>query len=92
MLDRGARIACRANTERGIYLVSGTVEVEDRAVAPTQMAVFSADADAAVQAPAPSVLMLLGGAPVGKRFIDWSFVSSSRERIAQQKPIGARAG
>jgi hypothetical protein len=29
--------------------------------------------------------MLLGGAPVGKRFIEWNFVSSSRERIAQAK-------
>jgi len=31
------------------------------------------------------VLMLLGGAPVGKRFIEWNFVSSSRERIEQAK-------
>jgi hypothetical protein len=29
--------------------------------------------------------MLLGGAPVGERFIEWNFVSSSRERIAQAK-------
>ncbi|HEV7447940.1 MAG TPA: pirin-like C-terminal cupin domain-containing protein, partial [Steroidobacteraceae bacterium] len=33
----------------------------------------------------PSVLMLLGGAPVGERFIEWNFVSSSKERIAQAK-------
>jgi hypothetical protein len=29
--------------------------------------------------------MLLGGAPVGERFIEWNFVSSSKERIAQAK-------
>jgi hypothetical protein len=29
--------------------------------------------------------MLLGGAPIGERFIEWNFVSSSRERIAQAK-------
>jgi hypothetical protein len=38
-----------------------------------------------VRATAPSVLMLLGGAPVGERFIEWNFVSSSRERVAQAK-------
>jgi hypothetical protein len=38
-----------------------------------------------VQATEASVLMLLGGAPVGERFIEWNFVSSSTERIAQAK-------
>ena len=85
-LDRGARIALpREYKERAIFLVSGGVEVDDRAIAPTQMVVFSADADAVVQATTSSVLMLLGGAPIGERFIEWNFVSSSRERIAQAK-------
>ena len=42
-------------------------------------------AEAVVQATTPSVLMLLGGAPVGERFIEWNFVSSSKDRIAQAK-------
>ena len=85
-LDRGAHIALpREYEERAIFLVSGGVEVDDRAIAPTQMVVFSADADAVVQATTSSVLMLLGGAPIGERFIEWNFVSSSRERIAQAK-------
>jgi redox-sensitive bicupin YhaK (pirin superfamily) len=33
----------------------------------------------------PAVLMLLGGEPVGERFIEWNFVSSSRERIEEAK-------
>ena len=85
-LDRGARIALpREYEERAIFLVSGGVEVDDRAIAPTQMVVFSADADAVVQATTSSVLMLLGGAPIGERSIEWNFVSSSRERITQAK-------
>jgi len=85
-LDRGARIALpREYEERAIFLVSGGVEVDDRAIAPTQMVVFSADSAAVVQATTSSVLMLLGGAPIGERFIEWNFVSSSRERIAQAK-------
>ena len=85
-LDRGARIALpREYEERAIFLVSGGVEVDDRAIAPTQMVVFSANADAVVQATTSTVLMLLGGAPIGERFIEWNFVSSSRGRIAQAK-------
>jgi redox-sensitive bicupin YhaK (pirin superfamily) len=30
-------------------------------------------------------VMLLGGEPLGERFIEWNFVSSSRERIEQAK-------
>jgi redox-sensitive bicupin YhaK (pirin superfamily) len=29
--------------------------------------------------------MLLGGEPVGERYIEWNFVSSSKERIEQAK-------
>ena len=29
--------------------------------------------------------MVLGGAPIGERFLFWNFVSSSRERIEQAK-------
>jgi len=37
------------------------------------------------RAAAPSVVMLLGGEPVGERFIDWNFVSSSKARIEQAR-------
>ena len=33
----------------------------------------------------PALLMLLGGEPVGPRYIEWNFVSSSQERIEQAK-------
>ena len=33
----------------------------------------------------PATIMLLGGEPVGERYIDWNFVSSSKDRIEQAK-------
>ena len=33
----------------------------------------------------PSIVLAIGGEPVGPRFIDWNFVSSSKERIEQAK-------
>jgi redox-sensitive bicupin YhaK (pirin superfamily) len=85
-LEAGARVALpRDHAECAVYLVSGAVDADGRTIGPTQMAVFSTGAEAVVHASAPSVLMLLGGAPVGERFIEWNFVSSSKERIAQAK-------
>jgi len=85
-LETGARISMpREYAERAAYLVSGAVEVDGSAIAATQMAVFGKGTEATVQATAPSVLMLLGGAPVGERFIEWNFVSSSKQRIVQAK-------
>jgi redox-sensitive bicupin YhaK (pirin superfamily) len=86
LMRPGARIALpREYAERAAYLVSGAAEADGRAIAATQMAVFDGGAEAVLEATEQSVLMLLGGAPVGKRFIEWNFVSSSRERIAQAK-------
>jgi redox-sensitive bicupin YhaK (pirin superfamily) len=85
-LEAQARIALpREYPERAAYLVSGAASADGEPVVPGQMMVFEKNAAAVVQASAPSVLMLLGGAPVGKRFIEWNFVSSSRERIEQAK-------
>ena len=85
-LDAGAHLQLpRECPERAAYLVSGAAEVDGRRIAVTQMAVFATGANVVVRATAQSILMLLGGAPVGERFIEWNFVSSSKERIAQAK-------
>ena len=49
------------------------------------MVVFAPGAPVALAALEPAIVMLLGGEPVGERFIEWNFVSSSRERIEQAK-------
>ena len=85
-LEPGARIPLpHEHAERAAYVISGAVEVDHQTLGAGQMAVFSDGAEAVLQAGTPSVLMLLGGAPIGPRFIEWNFVSSSKERIAQAK-------
>jgi redox-sensitive bicupin YhaK (pirin superfamily) len=49
------------------------------------MLVFTPGVDAVITATSPSIVMALGGEPVGERFIEWNFVSSSKERIEQAK-------
>ena len=85
-LSPAARIALPTEyPERAAYIVSGSVEADGRAISATQLAVFARGSQAVLRATTASVVMLLGGAPVGERFIEWNFVSSSRERIAQAK-------
>ena len=85
-LAAGASVALPDNySERAAYLVSGSVEADGKTIAPGEMPVFTKGASVRLKALQPSVVMLLGGEPVGQRFIDWNFVSSSKERIEQAK-------
>ena len=49
------------------------------------MLVFTTGADPLFLAKENTALMLLGGEPLGERFIWWNFVSSRKERIEQAK-------
>lgn len=71
--------------ERGIYIVKGEVEVAGRTYSSGQMLVFSKGSNPVVISKGISKLMLLGGEPLGERFIWWNFVSSRKERIEQAK-------
>jgi redox-sensitive bicupin YhaK (pirin superfamily) len=85
-LRPGATAALPAQyPERAAYVVSGTVEVDGQSYGAGRMLVFHRGGAASVKALDQAVVMALGGEPVGERFIDWNFVSSSRERIEQAK-------
>src|SRR5690606_23912966 len=71
--------------ERAAYVVAGTVEVDGQRFAEGRMLVFEPGRPVQFAAAGPATLMLLGGEPLGERFIEWNFVSSSRERIEQAK-------
>lgn len=72
-------------SERAAYIVSGSVECDGRAHGKGQMLVFAASEDATLTAVEDSVVMLLGGEPIGERHIWWNFVSSRKDRIEQAK-------
>ena len=85
-LAAGAKIKLPGQTpERAVYVVSGRVQTAGQALAAGRMLVLSPESDAVVEAIEPATVMTLGGEPVGKRFIDWNFVSSSQHRIEQAK-------
>ncbi|MDF0492234.1 pirin family protein [Bradyrhizobium yuanmingense] len=68
--------------ERALYVATGAVEVDSRRYEAGRMLVLGAGISR-VKAFEQSAVMVLGGEPVGERFIYWNFVSSSKERLAQ---------
>ena len=85
-LDTGARRALPAEySERAVYVAAGEIEVRGQRYGAGKMLVFDAGEDTTLAATQPATLMGLGGEPVGERFIEWNFVSSSKARIEQAK-------
>lgn len=86
VLHAGARFGLpKEHPERGFYIVKGSVEINGVRYSQGQMLVFTKGVDPIILAREQTTLMLLGGEPLGERFIWWNFVSSRKERIEQAK-------
>ena len=86
VLQKGTLFALpKEHSERGFYIVKGAVEIGGITYDEGKMLVFTKGVDPRIVAKAHTTLMLLGGEPLGERFIWWNFVSSRRERIEQAK-------
>ena len=72
--------------DRGVYVVSGEVEIGGQRFEAGRMMVFRPGDRLAVKAISESRLMLLGGETLnGPRYIWWNFVASSKEKIEEAK-------
>jgi redox-sensitive bicupin YhaK (pirin superfamily) len=71
--------------ERAAYIVEGSIEADGQTFHAGQMLVFQPGEPAIVAAKTNATVMALGGEPLGQRFIEWNFVSSSKERIEEAK-------
>jgi redox-sensitive bicupin YhaK (pirin superfamily) len=71
--------------DNALYVAQGSVEIDGQPFRAGQMIVLAPGAAPSVISTEPSIVMALGGEPLGERFLEWNFVSSSRERIEQAK-------
>jgi redox-sensitive bicupin YhaK (pirin superfamily) len=86
VLQQGASFGLpKEHSERGFYIVKGAVDVSANTYHAGQMLVFNKGVDPVIVAKEETTLMLLGGEPLGERYIWWNFVSSRKERIEQAK-------
>ena len=71
--------------ERAAFVAAGQIKVDGRTFGAGQMLVLTVGDPVLVTGVTDAQVMLLGGEPVGPRFLDWNFVSSSKERLEQAK-------
>ncbi len=84
ILNQGARFGLpKEYSERGAYIVKGSVEVNGITYNAGKLMVFTKGVDPLIIAKENTTLMMLGGEHLGDRYIWWNFVSSRKERIEQ---------
>lgn len=85
-LPAGARMDVdEAHEERAVYVVEGSIGCASEALGAGAMAILKPGAHVTLVSSADARVILVGGASVGPRFIEWNFVSSSKDRIQKAK-------
>ena len=84
-LQAGARLALPLASERALYAVDAPFTLDGQLQPARQMVVLQAGEQPLLGAPAAARVVLIGGEPLGRRYMAWNFVSSRRERIEQAK-------
>jgi redox-sensitive bicupin YhaK (pirin superfamily) len=85
LLRADAALALPLAEERALYGVDAAFTLDGEVVPPLQMVVLAADEQPVIGASGDARVMLIGGQPLGRRFINWNFVSSRKERIQQAR-------
>ena len=67
--------------ERALYAVDGSFTVDGVAVPAQTLAVLEEGAEVQIAAAQPARLVLIGGEPLGPRFIWWNFVATRKDAI-----------
>lgn len=71
--------------ESALYVVSGDVNLNTHPLPPQTLHVLNTPQAGRLVAQGPARIILIGGEPIGRRYMWWNFVSSSKERIEQAK-------
>ena len=83
MLRAGAALPLPPAEQRALYAVDGAFTLDGQEIAPRQMVVLNEGETPRLRAAGAARIVLIGGAPLGHRFMVWNFVSSRKERIVQ---------
>lgn len=80
------KIGSRLFGESGLYILEGAVKSEDNTYQPKQLLVAKDSSLCEFIIEANSTVYIFGGEPLSeKRYIDWNFVSSSKELLNEAK-------
>ncbi|SRR6056297_2114863 len=84
-MQAGQTLSLPAAEEQGLYVVSGSIHAQGTVIGRHEMAVFSNQPGVIVAAAEEARIAIVGGEKIGRRHIDWNFISSRKERIEQAR-------
>ena len=84
-LQAGQTLRLPDARERAVYVVQGHLKALDSDIPEHAMAIFTDEGGIIVEAIEDTTLAIIGGDPLEKRYVEWNFVASSRERIDSAK-------
>lgn len=84
-LRAGQTLTLPDSQERALYVVEGALQARDTSIEQYNMVILGNQTGVSITATEDSLIALVGGEPLGKRHIEWNFVSSRKERIEQAK-------
>ena len=79
-MTEGAEMSLPEAEERGVYVVKGEAWIDGEPSSLFEMSIISPNAKM-IRAKTDTRLAIIGGSPIGKRYMEWNFVSSRPERI-----------
>jgi redox-sensitive bicupin YhaK (pirin superfamily) len=82
-LGVGAALTLPLAEERALYSVDAPFMLDGQLQPAGQMLLLHPGEQPALGAPGAARVLLIGGQPLGRRFMAWNFVSSRKERIVQ---------
>ena len=66
-------------------MAKGSLKIKDTVIPEFALVILSASDDVVVDATEDSRIALIGGEKISKRYIEWNFISSRKERVEQAK-------
>ncbi|KFX69724.1 pirin [Pseudomonas taeanensis MS-3] len=84
-MQAGQTLILPDEEERAVYVAQGSLKARDMLIPEHSMAVFAQEPGIILEAVEESRIAIIGGEKMGRRYIEWNFVSSRQERIEQAK-------
>jgi redox-sensitive bicupin YhaK (pirin superfamily) len=82
-LQEGAALKLPLAEERALYAVDAPFTLDGQLLPARQLVLLHPGEQPLLGAPGAARVVLIGGQPLGRRFMVWNFVSSRKERIVQ---------
>lgn len=84
-LAKGQSLTLPQEQQLAIYPIEGSIAIEGNIINQYEMASVDTEQTLTMEACADSRVIVIGGEAMPQRFIDWNFVSSSKDRIEKAK-------